>query len=173
MSNIDRVRPIAEPIIAARGFSLYDIEAHGPVIRVTVSSLRENENPSIDDLSSISRELSRMLDDVDPIGASYTLEVSTPGLERKLRTPSHFAGAVGETASIKLRHAIDGQRRVRGTIEETNDTTVWLQPSEAEASLEILFEDIDSARTVFEWGSTAAPAASSREQVAPNRRSTP
>lgn len=173
MSNIDRIRPIAEPIIFARGFLLYDIEAHGPVVRVTVNGVSNDESPSIDDLSAISRELSHILDDRDLINASYTLEVSTPGLERKLRTPQHFSGAKGEIVSLKLRRGVDGSRRVRGVIEEANETSLRLLLQEANDSVEIAFDDIDSARTVFEWGPTRQPAAPRGVQVAQNRRSTP
>ena len=163
MTTIDTVRSIAEPLIAARGFELYDLEQHGPVVRVTVGAAPGAQNPGVDELGSISRELSRELDAADPISGRYTLEVSTPGLERKLRTPEHFMRAVGETVTVKVRESGQPTRRVRGVVRSADDDGVVVHLDEvpeteapdAEAAtgdLRLAYDIIDSARTVFEWG---------------------
>jgi ribosome maturation factor RimP len=167
MSTLDSVRSLAEPLVAGRGFELYDLEQHGPVVRVSVGAAPGAAPPGVDDLSSISRELSRQLDAADPISGRYTLEVSTPGLERKLRTPEHFAGAVGETVSVKVREPGQPTHRVRGVVlgaddhavvvrvvdvPESDDTNDEGDPPSGE--LRLAFDVIDSARTVFEWGMT-------------------
>lgn len=162
MSTIDAVRAIAEPVVTARGFELYDLEQHGPVLRVTVASAIGRPNPGVDELGSISKELSRALDEADPISGRYTLEVSSPGLERKLRTPEHFRRAVGETASVKVRVPGEPARRVRGVVIAADDEGITLRTGSDTApdsdtdspNLRLEYGVIDSARTVFEWGMT-------------------
>ena len=169
MSTVDSVRTIAEPLVAARGFQLYDLEQHGPVLRVTVAAALGGQNPGVDELGVLSKELSRALDEADPISGRYTLEVSSPGLERKLRTPEHFRGAVGETVSVKVRESGQPARRVRGVVVSADDESVTIRPDappadrgsddtqgddEATSPLRLDFAVVDSARTVFEWGMT-------------------
>lgn len=174
MSTNDRVRALAEPVVADRGFTLYDVEQQGPVLRVTVSA-GDAHPPSIDDLSAITRSLSHLLDEDDPISGRYTLEVSTPGLERNLRTPTHFEGAVGELVSVKVRPTGEhGARRLRGVLRSAAEDRIVLdvedggEPSEAEIHL----ADIDKARTIFEWGPTAKPGGRPASSSARSRRST-
>jgi ribosome maturation factor RimP len=90
--------------------------------------------------------VSRALDDADPIGHRYTLEVTSPGLERSLRTPEQFARAVGEVVRVKTRSDVEGERRVEGVLSaaDTDGITV------AERTLG--YHEIERARTVFEWG---------------------
>ena len=174
MSNVDRIRTIVEPIVDERGFSVYDIEQQGPVLRVTVAA-GVAEAPSIDDLSSITREVSRILDEVDPIDSRYTLEVSSPGLERLLRTPTHFAGAVGETVSVKIRRSDSGARRLRGVLRSVADdhVVVAVESTDGVTDATIAYDDIDKARTVFEWGPTTKPGGGLPTSPARTRRSTP
>jgi ribosome maturation factor RimP len=166
MTTIDTVRSLAEPLVAARGFELYDLEQHGPVVRVTVGAAPGAQNPGVDELGAISRELSRELDAADPISSRYTLEVSTPGLERKLRTPEHFMRALGETVTVKVREPGQPTRRVRGVVRSADDDAVVVHVEDAPdddendeavapaGELRLAYDSIDSARTVFEWGMT-------------------
>jgi ribosome maturation factor RimP len=156
MTAIDAVRTIAEPMVAARGFEIYDIDQHGPVLRVTVSGPAGGAGPGIDDLGLITKELSKALDDADPIAGRYTLEVSSPGLERRLRVPEHYRRAVGETVSVKIRVPGEPTRRVRGVVTDADDTSVEVRPDPEPGTdpspLRIAYDTIDTARTVFEWG---------------------
>ena len=95
MSTVERVRDVVEPILAARSLELYDIELAGGAVRVVV------ETSDLEAIAQLTRAISRALDDADPIPDRYTLEVSSPGLERTLRTPAHFRGAIGSVVSIK------------------------------------------------------------------------
>lgn len=176
MSRIDEVRKLAEPMVASRGFVLYDIEEHGPVLRVTVAGKTRTAGPGIADLSSMTRELSALLDETDPISGSYTLEVSSPGLERKLRTPEHFKGAIGETASVKIRIAGQPAERIRGVItavSEDEGVTLETQTGEGKPTGEtrpVALADIDSARTIYEWGMTPPEPPAENESTGPTRR---
>jgi ribosome maturation factor RimP len=164
MSKIDEVRAIAEPIVTARGFGIYDLDQHGPVLRLTVTGGADTGAPGIDDLGAITRELSRALDAADPIDSRYTLEVSSPGLERRLRTPVHFVGAVGEVVTVKVRVRGEPTERVRGVLAAADDDgiEVTVDPDDAGGVAEarrLTYDVIDSARTVFDWDMVAERAA--------------
>src|SRR5512139_844724 len=87
MSVPERVRAVIEPVVAAQGLELFDLEQAGPVLRVTVD---RPGGVDMEAIASTTRALSRALDEHDPIAGHYTLEVSSPGLERPLRTPAHW-----------------------------------------------------------------------------------
>jgi ribosome maturation factor RimP len=151
-TGIERLRDMAVPMVAARGFVLYDIERQGPVVRITVTG---EPAPGIADLAAITRELSRELDETDPLEGGYTLEVSSPGLERTLRTPEHYQSAIGEVASIRVRSS-EGSQRVRGVVLRADADQVVLEvDDDAAPELAIPYDTIDKARTVFEWGMVA------------------
>lgn len=179
MARIDDVRALADPMVAQRGFRLYDVEQAGPIVRVTVDGPTRTTGPSIDDLSAITRELSRLLDEADPISGSYTLEVSSPGLERKLRTFEHFVGAIGETTSLKIRIAGQAAERIRGIITavtEEEGVTVELQTDNGKATGEtrrVALAEINSARTIYEWGMTPPEPPAESESTGPTRRTEP
>ncbi len=170
MSRTDQVRDLAVPVVAARGFAIYDVEEHGPIIRVTVTGADGADGPGIDDLGAMTKELSRALDEADPISGRYTLEVSSPGLERRLRTPEHWQGAIGETVSIKIRVPGSPAERVRGVIltADPDGVEITLDPVEgsdeapATEPRRLGYEVIDSARTVFDWEMVAARAEQNR-----------
>jgi ribosome maturation factor RimP len=155
MTVADRVRDIVLPLLADRDLGLYDVEMAGPVLKVVV------ERPGgldLDALSDATRAVSRALDEADPIAGSYTLEVTSPGLERTLRTPAHFAAAVGETVKVKVVAGAagpDGDRRVAGVLAAADDDGITVRSGDdAGTPIErhIPYGDIERARTVFEWG---------------------
>jgi ribosome maturation factor RimP len=151
MSTADRVQLLVTPILDAEGLELYDLELDGGILRVLVD--REG-GADIDAIARVARALSRSLDEHDPIDGHYTLEVSTPGLERPLRTPSHFARAAGSTVKVKTRPGTEGDRRVEGIITEADDAAVTVRDA-AGQSRRVPYDDIERARTVFVWGSAA------------------
>ncbi len=149
MAVIDRVRELVLPIVADAQAHLYDIELNRGVLRILVDA---DDGVSIDAIKVISRAASRLLDEVDPIPGRYTLEVSSPGLERRLRTPQHFVSAIGEIVKVKTEVGITGARRCRGTIVSANDTGFCLDGDSLGEALFFRYDDITEARTVFEWG---------------------
>lgn len=161
MSVTERVRAIVEPLVADRGFSVYDVERHGPVLRISVAAGSDGATPSIDDLTAISRAVSREVDVDDPVDGRYTLEVSSPGLERPLRIREHFEGAVGELVLVTTRRTDAAARRVRGELLRTDDSGVTIAMAEQDSDdtdeVTIAYEDIEKARTLFEWGPTTKP----------------
>jgi len=89
--------------------------------------------------------VSDALDRADPVPGHYTLEVSSPGLERPLRTPIHFQRFVGSTVAVKTRPEVEGDRRVEGTLEAADDEGFVV------AGRRLAYDDVEKARTVFVW----------------------
>jgi ribosome maturation factor RimP len=105
-------------------------------------------------ISTLARSISRALDEHDPIDGTYALEVGSPGLERPLRAPSHYAGAVGTSVKVKTKPGVEGERRIEGVITAADDATVTVQPADG-AERTLRYEDIERARTTFQWGGAA------------------
>ena len=152
-TTVDRVRALVAPLVADADLDLYDLDLAGGVLSVLVDA---PGGADIDAISRVARTISRALDEHDPIDGKYALEVGSPGLERPLRTPAHFAGAVGTTVKVKTRPGIEGERRVEGTIAAADATSVTIRTPDGDDRT-IAYDDIERARTTFEWGSAAKP----------------
>ena len=149
MAIVDRVRELVAPLTESASVDLYDVEHHGAVLRVLVDA---DDGIDLDAIARLSRSVSRALDEHDLIPGRYTLEVSSPGLERPLRTPEHFRGAAGSEVRVKTLASFDGPRRMTGILERVTDDGVDLRLTDG-AVCWIAYEQLASARTVFEWGS--------------------
>jgi ribosome maturation factor RimP len=102
-------------------------------------------------------------------GSRYTLEVSSPGLERPLRTPEQFARAVGEQVMVRTLPDSGLERRVRGTLAGVNGDAMFVTGDELpDGGMRIAYADVERARTVFEWGPSPRPGPSAK----PTSRST-
>jgi ribosome maturation factor RimP len=148
---VTRVSGLIMPIIADLGLELYDLEFTGGTLRVTVDTPPGSPGGvDVDQLARCTRLISREFDHEDPIPGHYTLEVSSPGLERNLRLPRHFAREIGKTVAVRLRDAISGERRVNGvlTAAGADSFTVRLDSGDER---HIAYEQVDRARTVFVW----------------------
>ena len=139
-----------QPIIAAAHLELVDVELRSGVLLVTVD--REG-GVDLEALTDANRAVSSVLDELDPIPGRYTLEVSSPGVERTLRTPAHFAKAVGETVTVKTRPQVPGDRRRRGVLVAADDQGLTLREEGGpDEGVRLAYSDIDKARTIFTWG---------------------
>lgn len=155
---------LAEPIAAETGCALYDVQWRGGTL-VVLATASEGGAIGVEALTKLSRRLSAALDAADLIDGRYVLEVSSPGLERSLRRPEHFAGAIGERAVIRTSGPL--RRRIVGEILEADRSAVSIHVEEisgnaaaeqqiqpgAGQTLSVPFGDIAKARTTFEWGS--------------------
>ena len=148
MSIVERVRAAVEPLLATQSLTVYDIEHTGSVLRITIDS---PGGVDLDAIAKATRLISVTLDEQDPIPGKYTLEVSSPGLERPLRTPAHFEGAIGSMVSVKTVPNYDGERRVKGILRLADARGITVD------ELQVAYDDIDKARTVFEWGPAPKP----------------
>ncbi len=168
MAIIDRVRELVGPVVADSGADLYDVEFNGGILRILIS--REG-GIDIDTIKTISRSASRVLDDTDPVPGRYTLEVSSPGLERPLRTADHYRGAEGELIKIKTFHDVDGNRRFTGVVENVDEEGFVL--SVDNTSHRFSYDQISKARTVFEWGPAPKPGGKNSSKNRPKKEATP
>jgi ribosome maturation factor RimP len=111
----------------------------------------------IEDCEAVSREVSAQLDVADPISAHYTLEVSSPGIERPLFTPAHFSRFLGEVAKATLKLPQDGRRRLQGTIAQVDGNTITFNVDGK--PLTVVADNIEKARLVPDWAALGlAPA---------------
>ena len=140
-----RVQELIEPILSASGVELVDVDLRAGVLAISV------DRPGGIDLEAVSQvasSISAVLDEHDPVPGRYTLEVSSPGVERPLRTPEHFRRFVGTTVTVKTVPGVDGERRITGPLDAADDDGISV------AGRRLRYEDIERARTVFEWGPT-------------------
>lgn len=166
---LDRVRTLVMPIVGDLGLELYDCEFAGGTLRVVIDT--PPGSPSgvdMEQLSLVTRLVSRELDHTDPVPGRYTLEVSSPGLERSLKRPEHFRRELGKTVSLRLHSPVDGRRRLEGALVSADDHRVVIRVDDVDVTVEI--EQIERARTVFVWGPTPKPSgrSSGRTSTAPS-----
>lgn len=151
MSVVDEVRDLAAAVARRRSIRLWDVEVAGQpgrqIVRVLVDA---DEGIDLDTVADVAEEISRGLDLKDPIGGRYTLEVSSPGIERNLKEPEHFRLSVGERVVVKTTDKLVGDsHRLEGTIVDARDDSVQL--TVADEQVDVPYQAIKSARTVFEW----------------------
>ena len=124
-----KVWSLAEGIIQEQGCYLYDVEyvKEGGIWFLRVLADKEEGGISLDECEAISRALSDILDKEDPIDRNYYLEVSSPGIERKLKTDAHFERYMGETVDVGLYRAINGAKLLTGTLKVYKDEVVSVE----------------------------------------------
>jgi ribosome maturation factor RimP len=125
----EELTELLAPVVADLGLECLGVEfspSHGnSLVRVYIDA--PDRPVTVDDCEIVSRQVSATLDVNDPIQGRYTLEVSSPGLDRPLYTPAQFARFVGETAKVEVNLAIDGRRRFQGPIRGVEDATIVLE----------------------------------------------
>jgi ribosome maturation factor RimP len=155
MFDVDTIVQALAPVVSELGLDLYDVDLSGSgrarVLRVLVD---RDGGVDLEAIADATRAVSPLLD-AAPLDAliagPYALEVSSPGLERPLRTPAHFERATGETISVKVRPADDhGARRVRGVVAAADDSGFELRLDDGSTE-RVAYADVTQARTVFEW----------------------
>jgi ribosome maturation factor RimP len=129
---VEHVREIASRVAGSYGLDIFDVqyrrEGRGMVLRVQIdrpgSGATAEESVSVEDCAGVSRDLSAVLDVEDVIPAAYTLEVSSPGLDRPLRQAADYGRFAGRRAKLVMREAVDGQMFLKGRLaglERDND----------------------------------------------------
>ena len=150
MDPAARVRELVGPVLAAEGFELVDAQFSSGALQIFVD---RPGGIDLDAIAAVSTTVSHLLDEHDPVPGRYTLEVSSPGVERPLRRPEHFARFVGATVNVKTRPDVAGERRAQGLLEAADDEGVVV------AGRRLAYGEIERARTVFEWGPAPKPGA--------------
>ena len=124
----DELTKLLEPTIARLGYELADLEVrlggkHG-VVRVFID---KPDGITLDDCEKVSLAVGALLDVEDPLPGHYDLEVSSPGLDRKLTKIEHFQRFTGETVKVQMRFPVEGRRRFRGTLVSSDDENIVVE----------------------------------------------
>lgn len=153
----DELRDLLASCLAPLGLELVDLELRPGTVRVVVD---RSDGADLDTIAAATRAVSTVLDQNDPLpGQRYTLEVSSPGVERPLRTPEHFRRAVGEAVTVRTVAGSEGERRVRGRLVSADpEGFVLVGDGLPESGRRFAYADVERARTVFEWGGTPRPS---------------
>lgn len=154
MTQVAEIWELVEPYLAAEKLELDDLElagqGKGRILRVTV----DGEDVNIDRLAELSRNLSRLLDGETDLQDQYQLEVSSPGLERKLKRPTHYAKSVGREVVAKVASG-ESKKTVRGTISDADDRTFTVDTDDGTHVVD--YGDVITAKTVFNWVKAPKP----------------
>ncbi len=148
---VDRINEVVSPILWALGLELIDVVCVGQGARSIVRVYIDKPGGvTVDDCGRAHLAISPALDVADPFPHAYTLEVSSPGLDRAFKRIQDYRRALGKPVSLKLRQPIDGQWRVAGVLTEVNEqeVTVVVNDPRAERTLRFRFDSIAEARRV-------------------------
>ena len=160
MDVTERVRDLVEPVLSAADLELVDVELKGTTLQVFVD--REG-GVDLEVVAEASEKVSSVLDEHDPVPGRYTLEVSSPGVERPLRTPAHFRRFVGTTVAVRTHPHVEGERRIEGVLAAADDDGVVV------GERRLSYGDIERARTVFTWGPAPKPGGPKGKKKATTR----
>jgi ribosome maturation factor RimP len=160
----ERLIELLEPVVSGLGYELWELEyaarRGNGCLRLYIdlapgtqaSEDVEGESQggiSLDDCEKVSRAVSALLDEADPIPVEYTLEVSSPGMDRVLRTAAHFARFIGERANVEMVLPVNGRRRFLGKLLSVNDREMVLEQDGVPVTLGI--DGISKARLAPEF----------------------
>ncbi|MCK5041255.1 MAG: ribosome maturation factor RimP [Sphingomonadales bacterium] len=149
-TDTDQLNALLEPIITGMGFELIRISYGGadrPVLQIMAE--RPDGTMSIEDCTRLSREISTIMDVEDPIASNFSLEVSSPGIDRPLTRLKDFDNYSGFEAKVVLKIAVDDRRRFRGTILGTSGENILLRTTDTDEEFSFVLDDIQSAKLVI------------------------
>ena len=149
-----KLESLVEPVVSGQGYELVDVEFKSElgawVLRVYIDKPRSDERVGLDDCAQVSRELSAVLDVDDTIQGHYSLEVSSPGLNRPLKKASDFARFVGKKAKIRTRHPVgESRRNFSGTLVAVDGGKVKIDVGDQVC--EVPVDDVEKANLVYEF----------------------
>ncbi|MGJ5814327.1 ribosome maturation factor RimP [Paludibaculum fermentans] len=149
---VEKITEIANRAAQREGLEVWSVEllGSGPsrVLRIFID---KPEGVSLADCETVSHQVGAMLDEANFIpGDSYQLEVSSPGVERKLYRPEHFTRFAGKKARLALREPVENQRRWDGVLAGYEDGCVVLETG-ADKAIRVRMEQIEKANLKFEW----------------------
>jgi ribosome maturation factor RimP len=162
----DRAAKLVAPILADLRLDTWDCEFAGGVLRLTFDKPAGEGNVTLDELSLATRLINREIDHAEPPFPNVVIEVTSPGLERTLRTAAHFQRSIGADVAIRLLATAEGDRRLTGRLVAADDTTITVEQHGVQRTVRQHL--VERAKTVFTWGPTPKPGT-----VASPKRATP
>ena len=132
----DQLIELLQPVVADLGYELWELEyaarSGGGLLRLYIDA---PDGISVDDCERVSRAVSQKMDEADPIAAQYTLEVSSPGRDRVLRTQAHFARFTGEPVEVEMMQKLNGRKRFAGRLTNVTEGAITLEMEGGAVSL--------------------------------------
>lgn len=159
MAAEDRIHAVVDPIVEDLKLELVDLVYGGGRLKVTID---HPDGLGTELLTQATRMISHELDLSDPVNGTYTLEVTSPGVERELRTVAHYQRSVGEKVALKLKPNDDNLRRLKGDLAAVTDTEITVVVDDE--SHTITYDRIAKAKTVFDWGPAPKPGGPKKNQ---------
>ncbi len=145
MNLRERLYPLIEPVVGRLGYELIELEyAPGQGRSLLRLFIDREAGVGVADCERVSREVGALLDLEDPIPGAYTLEVSSPGFDRLLRTPAHFGRFLGSRVFVELKEPREGRRRYTGRLLTADEAGIALEVDKQH--VEIAFAEIGKAR---------------------------
>jgi ribosome maturation factor RimP len=170
----ETVMELLDSVVATIDVELVDVEYNGNTLRVIVD---QPNGISTGLLAKVNRLVSPILDEHDPVPGRYTLEVTSPGVERNLSRPEHYQRAVGEDVVLKMYPGVD-PRRIKGMLTESIDDRLVVEVREIDGNNlndperhVVSLSDVAKARTFFDWGPTPKPGGPSKNSNNQKRKS--
>lgn len=156
MAVQDELKALLKPAIESMGFEFVGLEylsnPKNRMVRIYID--RDPDGVSVDHCADVSREVSALLDVEDPVSGQYSLEVSSPGVERPLFEPEQYAAFAGEQAVLQLYAPIEGRRKLVGTLEGADPDAVRIDVDGA--SIEVPLDTIRRAHLKPDWAALMA-----------------
>ena len=149
LGNVTALRELLEPVIDAMGYELVMVELTGAGSKTLRVYIDSPGGIVLDDCETVSRQVSALLDVEDPISGEYTLEISSPGLDRPLVKLEHFRRAEGSMVRIKMVRSHLGRRNFTGLLKSVSDE--WAVVEVDGEEYELAYNDMDRARLVSEF----------------------
>ncbi len=150
MPQMHPLQNMLEPVVAKLGYELVRILTIGqknPTLQIMIDRL-DGENIVVDDCATVSRAVSELLDEKDPIAGQYSLEVSSPGLDRPLTKIEHFKRFAGYEAKIETAVEVSGRKRFKGRLSEV-DSENRIHINMDGTDYAIAFADINKAKLII------------------------
>ena len=149
MSRQDKLTQLLKPAVEGLGYELVGVE-HLPMGKHTVLRIYIDspEGITVNDCSQVSHQVSGVLDVEEPIKGQFTLEVSSPGIDRPLFNFEQFKQFVGSKVKLKLYHAIEGKRKIVGLIDSVEGDDIMVLDADSDTRYQLQIDDIDKANII-------------------------
>ena len=153
---VERIAPVAERIGEQQGVEIVEVELLGGGIhRVLRVYIDKPEGVTLEDCEKVSHQLGEVLDAEDVVSGAFTLEVSSPGVDRKLVKAKDFERFVGQKVKVALKQPLDGSKRIEGVLAAFNNDVATLSVAQGKnkepKQVRIELNQIDKANLRFEW----------------------
>ncbi len=149
MANVSQVQELIEPAVTALGYELWGIQllsqGRHSTLRIYID---KPEGINVDDCAAVSHQVSGILDVEDPIKSQYTLEVSSPGMERPLFKLEQYQRYVGVDIALRLRSPVEGRRKFSGLLKAVEADNIIVRIEDEDEEYVLPFESIDKANIV-------------------------